>query len=87
MNQSKRLLDSVEILFFGIIKMYWILYKHYTVTYIHLLLFIFSTTITGKVHESQILLPERIYYNFVPYTKSEGNCTEDFINIMVKVRI
>ena len=47
--------------------------------------FIFSTTHTGKGHESQICLSGRIYYTFVPSTKYEGRCTETLINIMMKV--
>ena len=50
-------------------------------------LFIFSTTHTGKGHESQICLSVRVYYTFVPSTKSEGRCTENLIHLMIKARI
>ena len=48
--------------------------------------FIFSTTHTGKGNESQIRLSGRIYYSFVPSTKSEGICAENLRHIMMKVR-
>ena len=38
-----------------------------TIKYIYLLWLIFSTTHTGKGHESQILLPGGMDPNFVPY--------------------
>ena len=52
-----------------------------------MLWFIFSTTHKVKGHEYKIISPGRMYYNLVPYTKSEGKYTEDLIHIMVKERI
>ena len=46
----------------------------------------FSTTPTGKLHESQIYLYGRIDYSFVPSTIYEGRCTENLRHVMMKVR-
>ena len=51
----------------------------------HFFWFIFSTTHTEKGHVSQILFPGRIYYDFVPYNISEGECTEDLRHVMIKL--
>ena len=62
-KQSTGLFDFVSIMFS--VKETFIndFIKKYTVTYIHLFWFIFSTTHTVKVNYSQILLPGKIDYN------------------------
>ena len=47
-------------------------------------LFIFSTTHTGKGHESQICLSVRIDYTFLPSTKSEGRGTENLLHVWLR---
>ena len=50
----------------------------------HLFWFIFSTTQTVKGQKSQIILPGRIYYNFVKSTKPDGKSKETLRHVMVK---
>ena len=57
-----------------------------TITYIHLLWFIFSKTHTGTGHEYKIFLFGRIDYSLVPYKNSKGIHTEKLTHIMMKVR-
>ena len=50
-------------------------------------MFEFLITNKEKGHDPQILLPGRIYYNFVPSTKSEDECREDLIHLIVKAMV
>ena len=52
----------------------------------YLLCFKFSKNHTEKGHDSQILYPGRIYYNFLPSTKFEGECREYLRHLTVKLR-
>ena len=61
--------------------------KYFTNIYINFLSFIFPTTHTGRVQESQICLCVIIDYSFVPYAKFEGICTENLRHIMMNVII
>ena len=47
--------------------------------------FVFSTTHRVKGHTSQICLSGIIDDTFLPSKKSEGRCTENLRNVMVKV--
>ena len=58
----------------------------FTLKYIHLFLFILSTTHTVKVFDYQIYLSVRIYYTFVSHKKSECRRTENLRRLMMKAR-
>ena len=61
-------------------------YTSHSFSYIHLFWYIFSTTNTGKGHESQIYLSGRIDYSFLSCKQSEGIGTENLRHEMMKVR-